>query len=143
MLPAFHPMQKILGLIIWSLYFVFMYGGLSVACNHFSPGADKGALTWINASVILITLLVTLGLLYQAWRGWKVLQHHKHQRAQWRKQQQPQQQDPQQESKKHGPQSETLPPHEFILYVSVAVYCVAAVATLGTGLPALVLAPCL
>ncbi len=134
MLPAFHPMQKILGLIIWSLYFVFMYGGLSVACNHFSPGADKGALTWINALVLVTTLLVTLGLLHQAWRGWKVLQHHKHQRAQRNKQQQP---------KKHDPPSETLPPHEFILYVSVAVYCVAAVATLGTGLPALVLAPCL
>ena len=39
-----HPLHLFLGLIIWSAWFVFLYGGLSVACEFAPPGVEQGAL---------------------------------------------------------------------------------------------------
>lgn len=62
-----HPAQLLLGLTLWSLWFVALYGGLSVACALAPP--RPGALTIINGGLALLTL-ATLGLLgWLAWRG--------------------------------------------------------------------------
>lgn len=64
-----HPAQLLLGLTLWSLWFVILYGGLSVACELAPPAPGQGALTAINAGLALLTL-TTLGLLaWLAWRG--------------------------------------------------------------------------
>lgn len=57
-----HPVQLILGLTIWSLWFVALYGGLSVACAVAPPAPGQGTLTALNLWLGLLTL-VTLGAL--------------------------------------------------------------------------------
>lgn len=57
-----HPVHLLLGLTIWSLWFVALYGGLSVTCAVAPPSPGQGALTALNLSLGLLTL-VTLGAL--------------------------------------------------------------------------------
>ncbi|MFY0990384.1 hypothetical protein [Halomonas sp. C05BenzN] len=61
-LAAGHPLQLVLGLTIWSLWFVTVYGGLSVACAVAPPAPAQGAMTGLNGGLGLLTL-ATLGLL--------------------------------------------------------------------------------
>ncbi len=64
-----HPIQLLLGLTLWSLWFVALYGGLSVACALAPPPPAQGALTALNAGLAGLTL-TTLALLgWLAWRG--------------------------------------------------------------------------
>ncbi|MBB3331921.1 hypothetical protein BDK63_002812 [Halomonas campaniensis] len=64
-----HPAQLLLGLTLWSLWFVVLYGGLSVACALAPPRPGQGAFTAINGGLALLTL-ATLALLgWLAWRG--------------------------------------------------------------------------
>lgn len=65
-----HPLHLVVGLILWSLWFVVLYGGLSVACAVSPPSAEQGALTAINIGLGLFTLAVTALL---AWLGWLCL----------------------------------------------------------------------
>ncbi|RUO25942.1 hypothetical protein CWE09_04235 [Aliidiomarina minuta] len=62
-----HPLHLVLGLVVWSVWFVALYGGLSVACEVAPPAAEAGALTWINASLLVLTLATTGVLLLLAW----------------------------------------------------------------------------
>lgn len=71
MLSPYHPMQLALGLIVWAVWFVVLYGGLSVACVLAPPPVEQGAYTWINGALLLGTLLVTALLLYWAYGCWK------------------------------------------------------------------------
>lgn len=59
---ASHPVQLVLGPIVWALWFVAIYAGLSVACSVAPPEASKGAVTWLNGALLVLTLLVTLVL---------------------------------------------------------------------------------
>ncbi|MGJ7457529.1 hypothetical protein ACR80S_05830 [Halomonas sp. MA07-2] len=64
-----HPVHLLLGLTLWSLCFVALYAGLSVACELAPPLPGQGALTAINAWLAVLTL-ATLALLgWLAWRG--------------------------------------------------------------------------
>jgi hypothetical protein len=60
MLSITHPLQLVPGLIIWALWFIAIYGGLSVACALAPPNA--------------ITLLLTDGI-PPVRAGWPVHQH--------------------------------------------------------------------
>lgn len=64
-----HPAQLLLGLTLWSLWFVILYGGLSVACVLAPPAPEQGALTAINAGLALLTLAILGLLVWLAWRG--------------------------------------------------------------------------
>lgn len=116
MLSPFHPLQITLGLIAWSLYFIFIYASMSIVCNNFTPTQHNGPFTWLNAALLALTVIVALGLLYQAWRGWRALL-------------------------REG--SSATASNRFIVYIGVAVYLVAALATVLTGAPLLVLTPCI
>jgi hypothetical protein len=61
-LPAHHPWQLVLGLVVWSAWFVAVYAGLSVACAVAPPTPQRGAFTWVNASLLALTLVTALGL---------------------------------------------------------------------------------
>lgn len=62
-----HPLHMVMGLVIWSLWFVVLYGGLSVACEVAAPPVDAGIWNWINISLLLLTLATTGALLLMAW----------------------------------------------------------------------------
>lgn len=112
----FHPLNLVLGLIIWSLWFVLLYGGLSVGCAFAPPEAEAGAWTWINAAVLVLALMVCGYLLTRAYRCWKA------------------------RSRKGS--GEVSPLQVFVSTTSAAVYLVSAFASLMLGLPGVLLPPC-
>ncbi|OOG21018.1 hypothetical protein B1C78_16795 [Thioalkalivibrio denitrificans] len=114
--PA-HPAHLVIGLVVWSVWFVVLYGGLSVACAVAPPAPSTGALTWINGVLLLLTLLVTGALLVQA-RHCLTAVRRSHDR----------------------PASGLM---RFLPAVSGALYLASAVATLAVGLPVIMLPPCL
>jgi hypothetical protein len=116
MLSPYHPLQLVFGLTVWTLWFVVMYGFLSVACVVNPPPASLGAGTWINA-VLLVLSLVSVGLLlYLA---------HRYRQA-----------------SRHDVGQED-PPHQFIIWMAIHLHLLAAVATIAVGVTVLFLPPCL
>ena len=69
---ALHPMQIILGLIIWSVWFAGIYGAHGVACAVNPPDPQLGIVNWLNASFGVGTLAVVALLLWLAHRAWKL-----------------------------------------------------------------------
>lgn len=67
-----HPMQLALGLTLWCVWFVAVYGGVSLACMWQEPVAPAwqpvGALAAINAGLLMLSGL-TIALL--AWWMWR------------------------------------------------------------------------
>lgn len=126
----FHPMQIALGLIIWSVFFVVIYGGLSVGCSLSPPPMEQGAFNWLNAILLLITLVTGVWLLYQARRCWRAPAHVAHNPAAT-------------EVDQREPGSGQLgQARHLIVYVATGVNLVAGLATLAVGAPLLVLVPC-
>lgn len=115
MLSPYHPMQLVLGLIIWSFWFVALYSGLSIGCIVAPPLAEQGALNWLNLTLFVGTLLIGGLLLYLAWLC------HRAARA--------------------GADRDT-PVRRFIVRVALGIHLIAAVATLALAVPVLRLPPC-
>ena len=110
---ATHPVHLVLGLVIWSVWFVALYGGLSVGCAVAPPDAAQGPLNWINGVLLVLTLACTALLVYWSlycWRG----------RA----------------------SAGSDRPRGFIARVGAAVHLVSAAAVLFIGLPVVALPPC-
>lgn len=115
MTPSHHPLHLVLGLVLWSAWFVAMYGGLSVACALAPPAGVATTLTWINGVLLLLTLLAVILLLYWGWRCMQTA------------------------AAANAAQGGA----RFLSRVSAMVYLAAAGATLAIGLPVIVLPPCL
>lgn len=117
MIPAAgHPAHLLLGLLVWSIWFVALYGGLSVACAVAPPPVAAGALNWINGTLLLLTLLVTALLLAWARRCLAAVK---------------------------PPAESGSGVTRFLPAMSAALYLAAAAATLAVGVPVIVLPPCL
>ncbi|MGO2136558.1 MAG: hypothetical protein ACTH3S_14150 [Marinobacter sp.] len=113
----FHPVNLVLGLVIWALWFVLLYGGLSVGCAFAPPDAEAGVWTWINATSLIAGLTVSGYLLACAHGCWKA------------------------PSLSHV--SEVEPIKAFISKTSAAVYLVSAFASLMLAMPGVILPPCI
>lgn len=113
-----HPAQLLLGLTLWAVWFVLLYGGLSVGCAVAPPAEQSGAINPLNATLMLLTLVVTGVLLLAAWRCMRAAP------------------EPDSNSKESANR-------RMIARVSAGLYLFSALATLGIGLPVLVLPPCL
>jgi type VI protein secretion system component VasK len=109
-----HPAHTTLGLILWSLWFVVLYGGLSVACELAPPTLERGAVNWLNASLLSLTLATTGVLLCLAQRCWRAAKRFE------------------------GSSQERL-----IAHVGAGAHGFSAGATLIVGLPVTALPPCL
>lgn len=73
MIPGWtHPAHLFLGLVAWSVWFVAIYGLLSVGCAVAPPATEQGAATWINGWLLALTVAVTLLLASAAWRCWRI-----------------------------------------------------------------------
>lgn len=113
-----HPMQMFLGLIVWSAWFVTLYGSLGVTCALVPPDPEQGAMTWINITLLIFGLLLSLFLLFCARRCWTA-------RAK--------------ADDESGDRSDSA---RFIASAAAAVYLIGAFATLAVAMPALMLPPC-
>ena len=67
-----HPIQIVLGLIIWSIWFAGIYGAHGVACAISPPDPAQGIFNWLNASFGLATLAVVALLLWLGHRAWQL-----------------------------------------------------------------------
>lgn len=67
-----HPLQLALGLIIWSGWFVLMYAVLSISCAFAMPDNSLSPFNWLNALLLVLTLITTALLGFLAWRCWRV-----------------------------------------------------------------------
>lgn len=115
MFRPFHPLHLVLGPTIWSGWFVALYAGLSVACRLVPPAATRGAVTWINGLLLVLTVSVTLLLVFLAWRCWRAASADTGVPC-------------------NGP---------FISRVSAGVYLLTASSTVMIGLPVVLLPPCI
>jgi hypothetical protein len=70
MLSPYHPLQLVLGLIIWITWFALIYGALAIACEIAPPPLEHGPFTWINAALLINSLIITALLLYWALVCW-------------------------------------------------------------------------
>lgn len=108
-----HPWQLGLGLVAWSVWFVFVYGGLSVGCAVAEPAPEHRQFNAINGTLLLVTLALVLWLAHasrtcaRAARGL--------------------------------PEEETA---HFIANAAAWLHAVAAIATVFVGAPMLALWPC-
>lgn len=60
-----HPLHLALGLVVWSVWFVAVYGGLSLGCALAPPDPSRGAWTWLNALLAGFSALILAWLLRQ------------------------------------------------------------------------------
>lgn len=67
-----HPIQIVLGLIIWSVWFAGIYGAHGVACAVSPPDPAQGIVNWLNLSFAIGTLVVIALLLWLAHRAWQL-----------------------------------------------------------------------
>lgn len=66
-----HPLQLVLGLIIWSIWLVLIYTILSVTCSVAPPADSFSALTWVNGALFILTIVTTALLAFFASRCWR------------------------------------------------------------------------
>ena len=62
-----HPWQLGLGLAAWSVWFVVVYGGLSVGCAVAAPDVARRQFNAINGALLLVTLVLVLWLAHASW----------------------------------------------------------------------------
>lgn len=70
-LSTSHPAQLVIGLTVWCLWFVVIYGGQAVACKLAAPDPALGVTNPINLTLGLFTLLTALGLAWGARTCWQ------------------------------------------------------------------------
>ncbi|WP_150302773.1 hypothetical protein [Pseudomonas saliphila] len=115
MLSISHPIQIVMGLIIWSVWFVVLYGLQGIGCNVAPPAAELGPWTWINALLLGLGVCVTLLLLFAAYRCWKAGQ------------------DQRVEEDSH---------RRFIARISGGIYLFSAIAAAAVTVPVVIYPPC-
>lgn len=71
-----HPGHFVGGLTLWSIWFIAVYGGLSVACAVVPPDPDQGAFTHINITLLLVSLITALLLAGLAWGCFQEARQH-------------------------------------------------------------------
>ncbi|MBH3338336.1 hypothetical protein [Pseudomonas sp. UBA7530] len=110
----YNPIHIPLGLVLWSLWFVAIYGGLSVGCAFVPPDPAQGQWTWLNGLLALLSLVTAIALLLLA---------RLFQRAARRD---------------RATQSE-----RFVARIAAGINLIGAIATVFVALPTLSLPPCL
>lgn len=72
-----HPFHFVVGLTLWSIWFVAVYGGHAVACEAAAPSPAQGALTWLNGGLLLVSLLTAGALAVLTWGCYLAAKQHR------------------------------------------------------------------
>lgn len=115
MLSPYHPLQLVLGLMIWTGWFVVIYGGVSIGCMLAPPGPEQGPFTWLNLTLLAGTLAISGVLVWFAWRCRQALRTG----------------------------AEPAPEQRFIARAGMAMHVIGALSILALAIPALRLPPCI
>ncbi|GEN28954.1 hypothetical protein HVA01_26000 [Halovibrio variabilis] len=51
-----HPVHFVIGLTLWSIWFVAVYGGHAVACAVVPPAPEQGVFTLVNAMLLVVSI---------------------------------------------------------------------------------------
>lgn len=113
-LAADHPMQLVAGLACWSLWFVAVYGAMSVACAVAPPAPEAGVHNPVSAALLAFSVATVVVLAAGAWACARAA--------------------------RRLPPAATA--RRFVAAASAALYAVAAIATAVVALPLLALPPC-
>lgn len=70
-IPANHPAHLVLGLTIWSIWFVAMYAGLSVYCSLAGDHQPIEGIPLINISLLALTAITCVPLAVLAVWCWR------------------------------------------------------------------------
>ncbi|KPQ18739.1 hypothetical protein [Halomonas sp. HL-93] len=71
-----HPIHFIIGLTLWSAWFVTVYGGHAVACAAMPPDPEQGVFTLVNAMLLVVSLMAVGLLAVLALGCCRIAQHH-------------------------------------------------------------------
>ena len=134
LLQPTHPFQLVLGLILWALWFVLMYAGLSVVCETAAPAQEQGPLTWLSTGLVLLTILTLFLLLFLAQRCWR--SHRRLRRAALDTKV------PETETETNGQATANKQDQQRVASVATLAYLASAVAVLLAILPLSLLPPC-
>lgn len=110
----YNPVHIPLGLVLWSIWFVVIYGGLSVGCSLFPPDPEQRQWTWLNGSLAVLSLFTALALLGLA-RLFQLA----------------------------GRNDRATPAERFVARLAAGVNLIGAIATVFVAIPILSLPPCL
>ena len=113
-----HPVHLVLGLLVWSLWFVVVYTGLSLGCQRAPTVGEQGPFNVVTVVTLAGGVLVGLGLLWAARGCWRV-------------------------ARCKGDQDTANEQQRAVASVAAGLYLVSAFAALAIVLPGLFMMPCL
>jgi hypothetical protein len=70
-ISANHPAHLVLGLVIWSVWFIAMYGGLSVYCSVTDHHQLTGIFNPLNVGLLIFTVITCVKLAVLALWCWR------------------------------------------------------------------------
>lgn len=122
------PWQLVAGFTLWAIWFVAVYGGLSVACAVGDPAPTGGLRSGLTLALLALTLGTVLVLLLAAGHCWRGLRRMR--------------------AGSEAPVDdeegrERAQRRQFVAGLAALLHLTAAVATVFVGLPLLWLPPCL
>ncbi|NYT74766.1 hypothetical protein HZU72_20450 [Halomonas sp. QX-2] len=51
-----HPLHFVIGLTLWCIWFVAVYGGHAIACSVAPPAPEQGVFTLVNAMLLVVSI---------------------------------------------------------------------------------------
>lgn len=71
-----HPLHFVIGLTLWCIWFVAVYGGHAVACSAAAPAPEQGVFTLLNGGLLMVSLLTTAVLVALTWGCCQAAKQH-------------------------------------------------------------------
>lgn len=113
-----HPVHLVLGLVIWSVWFVVVYTGFSLGCQLLSPADEQGPFNAVTAATLAGGVLVALVLLWAARGCWQA-------------------------ARSSSEQDTDNEPQAAVASVAAGLYLLSAFSALAIVLPGVAMVPCL
>ncbi|WP_249978125.1 hypothetical protein [Vreelandella olivaria] len=71
-----HPIHFVIGLTLWSIWFVVVYGGQAVACEVAPPMPEQGVFNLLNGWLLIVSILAMAVLVALTWGCCQIANRH-------------------------------------------------------------------